>query len=257
MRRRSAYYSRNDSFSRSANAEAAEEEGRYPRTRAAAALGLSVKAFDAGCRAAGYRATEWHHVGKYASMVDYYDTEELADNPEFWRGAAEAYKSKAKRAAVLATMERRREEDRQAAIEAFRRRLINQRDCTRPVRRHDGRVNWIRRCGVAGVLGKEIPPVGDEDGFQAAAARAAEKQADQERRKAGLMSLLKTYFTLGRDDYDREVWKCGDVTVFIHDGGVNVGPRYRPNGSKPPKGYFGLGLSFEVAAETVRRILGL
>jgi hypothetical protein len=72
--RRSAYYSRNDSYSRSANAEAAETEGRLPRTRAAQALGVSVKAFDVGCARCGYTSTEWHHVGKYAMRVDYYDT---------------------------------------------------------------------------------------------------------------------------------------------------------------------------------------
>lgn len=87
-RRRAAYYSRNNSYSRSYNASCAEAEGRLPRTRAAAALGLSTKAFDAGCAACGYRATEWHHVGKYANMVDYYDTEELSASAEFWTGAA-------------------------------------------------------------------------------------------------------------------------------------------------------------------------
>lgn len=84
---KSAYYSKNNSFSKSYNAEYAEEDGRFPRTRAAAALGLSTKAFDAGCVRAGYVTSEWHHVGKYANKVDYYDTNELAANPLFWLGA--------------------------------------------------------------------------------------------------------------------------------------------------------------------------
>lgn len=84
---KAAYYSRNNSYSRSAGAEYAEREGRYPRTRAAKELGLSVKAFDAGCAKINHRSTEWHHIGKYANRVDYYDTHELAANPLFWRGA--------------------------------------------------------------------------------------------------------------------------------------------------------------------------
>lgn len=103
--RRSAYYGRNygNEYSRSAGAQEAENQGRYPRTKAAKHLGVSVKAFDAGCEAAGYRSTEWHHVGKYASMIDYYDTNELESSAAFWRGAASAYKIKAR---VQAHLER-------------------------------------------------------------------------------------------------------------------------------------------------------
>tara|TARA_Y100001963_G_C6721964_1_gene419544 strand:+ start:225 stop:569 length:345 start_codon:yes stop_codon:yes gene_type:complete len=82
---------------RSWNAEEAEQYGRYPRTRAAESLGVSVKAFRAGCIACEYVASEWHHVGKFASAVTYYDTEELKADPRFWKGCAEAYKSKAKK----------------------------------------------------------------------------------------------------------------------------------------------------------------
>lgn len=84
---RSAFYSRNNSYSRSANAEAAENQGRLPRIRAAKELEISVKAFDAGCQAIGYVATEWHHVGKYANRVDYYDTVKLGMNIKFWQGS--------------------------------------------------------------------------------------------------------------------------------------------------------------------------
>lgn len=256
-RRRAAYYSRNGSYSRSANAEAAEDAGRFPRTRAAAYLGLSVKAFNAGCLAVGYRATEWHHVGKYANPVDYYDCEELADSPEFWRGAAEAYKSKAKRAAVLAIYDQRQAAAREERREEFRQQLIRQRDCSVRVRKHDGSVNWFRRCVMAGIYGKEIPAVGDEVGFREAAKVARQKREAEEQRKSPLMSLLKRYFTLGRDDYDREIWRLGDVTVLIHNGGINIGPRYRPDRSQKPKGHFGLHLTIEEAVEVLNNILGL
>src|ERR1039458_4330994 len=83
----SAYYSRNNSYSRSYNATAAEGEQRFPRTRAASFLGLSTAAFDAGCKKANYTTGEWHHVGKYANEVYYYDTTELRANPLFWLGA--------------------------------------------------------------------------------------------------------------------------------------------------------------------------
>lgn len=96
-KRRSAYYSRNQSYSRSYNAERAEADDRYPRTRAAKHLGLSTKAFDAGCAHMGYVSHEWHHVGKYANMVDYYDTKELAASASFWLGAVLSYKTKAAR----------------------------------------------------------------------------------------------------------------------------------------------------------------
>lgn len=84
---KSAYYSRANSYSKSYNAHVAEREGRYPRTIAAKRLGLSVKAFDAGCEKIGYTPSEWHHVGKFATRVDYYDAAELGNNPLFWKGA--------------------------------------------------------------------------------------------------------------------------------------------------------------------------
>lgn len=105
MGRRSAYYSRAGSYSRSYNAEQAEQEGRLPRTVAARGMGLSQAAFDAGCEAAGYVPTEWHHVGKYATPVDYYDTVRLGADSRFWAAAAATYKSARKREAVLAAGE--------------------------------------------------------------------------------------------------------------------------------------------------------
>ena len=97
--RRTAYYGANhgNEYSKSARASDAESAGRLPITRAAKSLGLSVDAFRAGCRAIGYHSTEWHHVGKYATMVDYWDTVFVRAFPAFWEGAATAYKSNAKR----------------------------------------------------------------------------------------------------------------------------------------------------------------
>jgi len=91
---------------RSWGAEEAEQYGRYPRTRAAEHLGVSVKAFRAGYAASDYTSNEWHHVGKYAAAIDYYDTHELQTDPKFWRGCAEEYKSKVKKAELEAKAQR-------------------------------------------------------------------------------------------------------------------------------------------------------
>lgn len=86
----SAYYSRNNSYSRSYNASVAETEERFPLTRAAAHLGLSVASFKKGLEVSGIGTSEWHHVGKYASRVDYYDVSdesEIMNSLSFWNGA--------------------------------------------------------------------------------------------------------------------------------------------------------------------------
>lgn len=74
--RRAAYYSRANSFSRSYNAHCAEDEGRMPLTRAKRAV-----AQEFGCSQTVAAAAlellydgEWHHVGKYAARVAYYDS---------------------------------------------------------------------------------------------------------------------------------------------------------------------------------------
>lgn len=87
---------------RSWGAEEAEEKGRYPRLRAAMRLGISVSAFDSACDAVGYVPTEWHHVGKFASRVEFYNTRVLSRNPRFWDAAVAAYKSKAGQTRVAA-----------------------------------------------------------------------------------------------------------------------------------------------------------
>lgn len=257
MRRKGAYYSRNGSYSRSANAEWAEEENRFPRSRAAKHLGVSVKAFDAGCLACGYVATEWHHVGKYAAMVDYYDCEALADDPLFWEGAAGAYKSAKKRDELLAAHSERIAAQKQERIDSFREEMIKNRDCSKKVRRHNGRTNWVRRCLKAGIVGNKIPAVGDEEGFLAAVAVEVERRRQVEKQQATLMSLLKQYFTADQDVLGRSIWRCGEVTAFMHDAGVNVGPNRRSDGSKLPKGHYGLNMSVDKSVVVLRRVLGL
>lgn len=73
---RSAYYSRANSYSRSYNAEVAEDEGRCPMSRAKIAVAEQF-----GCSQSVAKVAlelvydgEWHHVGKYANEVAYYDT---------------------------------------------------------------------------------------------------------------------------------------------------------------------------------------
>ena len=86
----SAFYRRNNSYSRSFSASAAESENRYPLTRAASYLRLSVAAFKKGLDHANITTSEWHHVGKYANKVDYYDVSdsgEIANAYKFWKGA--------------------------------------------------------------------------------------------------------------------------------------------------------------------------
>lgn len=85
-----AYYSRNQSYSRSYNAEQAEGEGRFPLTRAAKYIGLSSAALKKGAEHADLVTTEWHLVGKYANKVDYWDVSkdgEIYNSYKFWFGA--------------------------------------------------------------------------------------------------------------------------------------------------------------------------
>lgn len=205
MSRTSAYYSRNDSFSRSYNASVAEEEGRFPRTRAAAFLGLSVKAFDAACAAVGYRPTEWHHVGKYAAMVDYYDAAALDERADFWQ-AAMAVSSPARRKQIA----QRLADKKAARIEAFRQKLIAQRDCTRPVRRHDGAANWRTFCRrqweAAGLVQKDLDDLPTERKTAIAPGDSAALDAlialgrcRREKRLSDLRSGFHGAWSLGRE----------------------------------------------------------
>jgi hypothetical protein len=145
MRTRWAYYSRSDSYSRSYNAEQAESEGRFPKSRFRAEIRKAI-----GSRAtprllrAYYRAgeaiiergtSEWHHVGRYASRIDYFDFSELF---ELAKRLTKATKD-ARTVTLKATRERTK---RYAAAKAelelaracFKSRLERQRDAYKPRR---------------------------------------------------------------------------------------------------------------------------
>jgi hypothetical protein len=226
MRRRSAYYSRAGTYSRSYNAEVAEQEGRMPRTRAAAALGVSAPAFDAGCKAACYRCNEWHHVGKYASRVDYYDVEELRRTPAFWEGAAAHYKGAAKRAALMQAAAQARVEaaeaearDRVEVVEQFRARLVARRDCSRHVPRHDSRRAWLTRCLR---VGASVEPF-DVPALLAAEAAYRDREAVALAASRRLDAILAEHF---RCCGDREFAGLG-LRVLIHGGGTQAAPERR------------------------------
>jgi hypothetical protein len=61
---------------RSLNARQAEVDGKMPLLRASASVAKSLAITKAAARALVEAAgpCEWHHVGKYAARVDYYDT---------------------------------------------------------------------------------------------------------------------------------------------------------------------------------------
>lgn len=77
----SAYYSRARSYSRSYNAHLAEEDGRMPLTRAVAYVAEHAVTTQVIARAVLLRrgTDEWHHVGKYATPVYYYDAVSAVD----------------------------------------------------------------------------------------------------------------------------------------------------------------------------------
>jgi hypothetical protein len=87
MRNRWAYYSRSDSYSRSYNAEQAESEGRFPKSRFRAEIRKAIGSratprllrayYKAGAAIIERGTNEWHHVGRYASRIDYFDFSKL------------------------------------------------------------------------------------------------------------------------------------------------------------------------------------
>jgi hypothetical protein len=161
---RSAYYSRANSFSRSYNAHVAEEQGRLPKSRAAKKLNISVPAFEAACKAINYFPTEWHHVGKYAKRVVYYDTDWLQSSQEFWENAANFYNSKIKKIFCQQKAENAKkfaaeqeEQNHREFVEKFRQKLIQQRDCSREVKKHNPHIAWKKRCQKFGVFGLSVP----------------------------------------------------------------------------------------------------
>lgn len=64
-------------FSKSNNAVAAEESGRYPATTLGKILGVKPKAIKALLT-----ASEWHHTSSHYNKTDYYDAEEAQERLE-------------------------------------------------------------------------------------------------------------------------------------------------------------------------------
>lgn len=64
-------------FSKSNNAVAAEESGRYPATTLGKLLGVKPKAIKALLT-----ASEWHHTSSHFNKTDYYDAEEAQERLE-------------------------------------------------------------------------------------------------------------------------------------------------------------------------------
>lgn len=98
---KSAYYSRNNSYSRSYNAECAQEEGRYPLIRAAKKIGCSLAIFKEAIANDIISTDEWHHVSKFANKVNYYDTVAILEDIEFLKFWLKRTKIKAKRTYIL------------------------------------------------------------------------------------------------------------------------------------------------------------
>jgi hypothetical protein len=65
--------------SRSRRAQIAELDGRMPATRAAKAWGFK----SAAALKKWVRSTEWHHVGKFGTITDYYDVYEFVREADF------------------------------------------------------------------------------------------------------------------------------------------------------------------------------
>ena len=137
-----AYYSKNSSYSRSAGAEDAEDEGRLPLTWAIPEVAHLAKVTRKAARAA-LLATydgEWHHVGKYASEVPYYDIK-----------AAALAASPALAAAHEVCVAYRHVYER---IAAFAHKLNRWADPVRRERRHDSASRAVAT--AASILGAQI-----------------------------------------------------------------------------------------------------
>lgn len=59
-----------DDYSKSNNAVAAENSGRYPASKIAEILGVKIGAVKALCH-----SSEWHHTSKFYNSTEYYDLE--------------------------------------------------------------------------------------------------------------------------------------------------------------------------------------
>lgn len=131
----------------SLNSIAAKGDGKWPKSHAARVLGVSQKAFMAGIVASGISSCEWHHTGKYATVTEFWDTEEIASDQEFWRGAAAAYKGRRREELLKIADEVQAENERisrEFKREMFKNQLIRQRDCSVRTPRHSTFENAVR-----------------------------------------------------------------------------------------------------------------
>lgn len=126
---------------RSIGAINSEENGRLPLTRA-----IPVVAQRAGCTQKQARAAllathdgEWHHTGNRAMRTNYYDID----------AAVAATDTPAGRALAAEQLDA----ERIARIEAFRRHLINNRDCSRRIhgKGRDTTGAWLRYANSIGL----------------------------------------------------------------------------------------------------------
>lgn len=120
-----------------------------PAIHAAKALGVSLEAFRAGTARANLETTEWHHVGKFANRVEFWDTEELEHAPLFWAGCGVAYARGASKRRWLAEQTRKAYRSKKEAAKAFDRRLFHSR-----MQRNMGEgpfCDWLRRAQESSV----------------------------------------------------------------------------------------------------------
>lgn len=178
---------------RSLRALEAEDNDRLPLTRAIPVVAKRAGVTQKVARAA-LEAThdgEWHHVGKYAGRCDYYDVEAAC------RYASPEYAAQC-------------EADEHAEmIEQERQRLIRQRDCTRPVKRHSSHLAWQRRLSA---INSTWIPIGDMVAFREAQQRHAARLAE----RVELDALLAAHFTPAKDDFGRTIHVLRHVRVLIH-----------------------------------------
>jgi hypothetical protein len=106
---------------RSLNGRAAEADGKMPLTRAAAHVAEEAQISQSSARKLllAMQPCEWHHVGKYAAEVDYYDTGAalrlLSGNPDDYEDTEQAI-------AVAAQIRDRMDRERAAWQRVERRR---------------------------------------------------------------------------------------------------------------------------------------
>lgn len=77
-----------NSNSKSANARLAELNNRFPKKQTAKLLGISLAKFNYALGLGIIIPGEWHHVGPFAKEINYYNAEEIMEQPDFLYFAA-------------------------------------------------------------------------------------------------------------------------------------------------------------------------